>query len=356
MHEVSPEILFVMETSTIQEVIVAIDLSRRLGIALVVDGDGCLLNTLTDGDVRRGILKGYALTEPAQRLLEIKRSMPHPYPLVGNVRQSRRERIELMQQNFVRQLPILDDERHIVSIESLHALIQDDEIPLNAVVMAGGFGKRLHPLTVDTPKPMLPVGGRPVLEHIVQKLSHAGIHHMHFTTYFRPDKIIDHFGDGQAFGVDIGYINEDSPLGTAGALSLMSKPDTDVLVMNGDVISEVDFVAMFDYHREMEAVMTLGVLPYEHRVPYGVVEFDGNQVMRIVEKPTQRWFVNGGIYILSPKAFEYLEKGEHVDMPELINRVISAGKHVVSFPIREQWIDIGQHADYQRANHDLASA
>jgi dTDP-glucose pyrophosphorylase/CBS domain-containing protein len=356
MFQSTPESLFVVESSCIQEVVAAIDRSGRLGIALVVDGEKRLINTLTDGDVRRGILKGYSLAEPASKLLEIKRLMPHPEPVVGAEKHSRKQRIEIMQRHMVRQLPILSRDRKVVAVESLHAMLQDETIPLNAVVMAGGFGKRLYPLTADTPKPMLPVGGRPVLEHIVNKLSSAGIHHLHFTTYFRPEKIVDHFGDGHSFGVDINYINEDSPLGTAGALSMMDLPNNDVLVMNGDVISEVDFVSMFDYHREHEALMTLGVLPYEHQVPFGVVEFDGQRVSQIIEKPLQRWFVNGGIYILSPLVFGFLKRGERLDMPDLINRVLAAGKLVVSFPIREQWIDIGQHADYERANRKLASA
>ncbi|MFA5263743.1 MAG: nucleotidyltransferase family protein [Opitutaceae bacterium] len=356
MFEAAPESLFVRESSTVQDVITVIDHSRRLGIALVVDQDRKLLNTLTDGDVRRGILRGLSLSDSATKLLEIKKGTPHPLPVVGLTNQSQKQRIGIMQKHGVRQLPIIDKQGRVVTVESLNDLFESNEIPLNAVVMAGGFGKRLFPLTSDTPKPMLPVGGRPVLEHIVNKLSSAGIHHLHFTTYYRPEKIVDHFGNGKAFGVDINYINEDSPLGTAGALSMMPKPDNDVLVMNGDVISEVDLVAMYDYHRENNAVMTLGVLPYEHTVPFGVVEFDGSVVSQIVEKPTQRWFVNGGIYILSPLAFEFLKPGERTDMPDLINRILGSGKTVVSFPIREQWIDIGQHADYERANRTLASA
>jgi len=356
MFEPAPESLFLHQTSTVQDAVAAIDHSRRLGIALVVDQDKKLLNTLTDGDVRRGILRGLLLTDCVSKLLEIKQATPHPLPVVGLKKHSTKQRLNIMQKHAVRQLPIIDEQGRVVTVESLSDLLECNDIPLNAVVMAGGFGKRLFPLTIDTPKPMLHVGGRPVLEHIVNKLSNAGIHHLHFTTYFCPEKIIKHFGDGQAFGVDISYINEDSPLGTAGALSMMPKPDNDVLVMNGDVISDVDFVAMFDYHRENDAVMTLGVLPYEHTVPFGVVEFDGNAVSQIIEKPTQRWFVNGGIYILSPLAFEFLKPGQRTDMPDLINQVLGAGKRVVSFPIREQWIDIGQHADFERANRTLASA
>lgn len=356
MTSISPQELFVRETASIQEVITVIDRSRRLGVALVVDDSGRLINTLTDGDVRRGILNGNALTEPASKLLAIKLTMPHPKPVVAPDTSTRGERLALMQKNAVRQLPVLDAQGRVVAIESLHDLLHSDEIPMNAVVMAGGFGKRLFPLTVDTPKPMLLVSGRPVLEHIVDKLSHAGINRMQFTTYFRPEKIVEHFGDGSGFGVDISYVNEDSPLGTAGALSLLKKPTQDVLVINGDVISEVDFVAMFDFHRQNKAMMTLGVLPYEHTIPFGVVEYQGQQVTGIREKPSQRWFVNGGIYILSPEVFGYLKAGQRLDMPDLISQLLAANHNIVSFPIREQWIDIGRPADFARANEMLAKA
>jgi dTDP-glucose pyrophosphorylase len=356
MPPIDPRELFVRETSTIQEVISAIDRSRRLGIALVVDADNRLINTLTDGDVRRGILNGHALSEPATKLLSIKKNLPRWMPVVAFESKTRADRLTMMQRCGVRQLPILDAERRVVAVESLHEMTETDQLPLNAVVMAGGFGKRLLPLTVDTPKPMLLVGGRPVLEHIVGKLSQSGINRMQFTTYFRPEKIVEHFGDGKDFGVDISYLNEDNPLGTAGALSLLKKPSEDVLVMNGDVLSTVDFVAMFDYHRENQAVMTLGVFPYEHTVPYGVVEYSGQRVTSIKEKPCQRCFVNGGIYILSPAVFEQLTPGERLDMPELINRLLAQGKNVVTFPIREEWIDIGRPADFERANQVSAKA
>lgn len=351
MMAINPQKLFVRETSTIQEVISVIDYSRRLGLALVVDCDSRLVNTLTDGDVRRGILNGNELTDTAAKLLVIKQSMPHSKPVVAADTTTRAERLALMQENAVRQLPIIDAQGVVVAIESLLEMTETDEIPMNAVVMAGGLGKRLLSLTVDTPKPMLLVSGRPVLEHIVEKLLKAGINRMQFATYFRPEKIIEHFGDGSEFGVDISYLKEDSPLGTAGALSLLQRPTQDVLVINGDVISEVDFVAMFDFHKESKAIMTLGVLPYEHTIPFGVIEYLGHQVTGIKEKPSQRWFVNGGIYILSPEVFEFIKPSQHLDMPDLIAQLLVANKNVASFPIREQWIDIGRPADFARANN-----
>lgn len=345
--------LFVTPTSSIRDVIATIDRSRRLSVALVVDADNRLLNTLTDGDVRRGILAGLTLDTAASELLKIKQRMPHPAPVCGTPLMTREEKIMLMQQNAIRQLPIVNAAGQVLCVDSLHELLNSHRLPLNAVVMAGGFGKRLYPLTEDTPKPMLLVGGRPVLEHMVEKLSDAGIHQLHVTTHFRGEKIRNHFGDGRSFGVDISYINEDSPLGTAGALGLMAPPSEDVLVVNGDIISDVDFVAMFDFHCQHHAAMTLGVQVYEHTVPFGVVEMQGAAVVGITEKPVHRWFVNAGMYILSPIIFKHVSRGERLDMPELISRVIACGNPVVSFPLREQWIDIGRHADYQKAQAEV---
>jgi len=202
---------------------------------------------------------------------------------------------------------------------------------------------------------MLPVGGRPVMELLVEKLQRSGIHDLHVTTHYRSDQIVAHFGDGSEFGVNINYLNEDNPLGTAGALGMMDKPTKDVLVVNADIVTQVNFVAMFDYHHSHQSAMTLGVRAYEHVVPYGVVDIQESRVCGIVEKPLHRWFVNAGMYILSPEVFGHLRRGERLDMPDLITRVLNAGQVVTSFPISEQWIDIGQHHDYARANQEAAN-
>jgi dTDP-glucose pyrophosphorylase len=350
MNTITISELQVLANSPIREVVAAIDRSRRLGLALVVDHNGKLVNTLTDGDVRRGILAGLTIDLPANLLLEIKLRTPHPLPVVASHTSSRDEREILMRANAIRQLPVLDDYGRVQSVELIEELLGSGRLPLNAVVMAGGFGKRLHPLTETTPKPLLPVGGRPVMELLVEKLQRSGIHDLHVTTHYRSEQIVAHFGNGSEFGVNINYLNEDNPLGTAGALSLMAKPENDVLVVNADIVTQVNFVAMFDYHRSHNSAMTLGVRAYEHVVPYGVVEISNSRVSTIVEKPLHRWFVNAGMYILSPQIFNYLKKGERLDMPDLITRVLNEGKTVTSFPISEQWIDIGQHHDYARAN------
>jgi NDP-sugar pyrophosphorylase family protein len=224
--------------------------------------------------------------------------------------------------------------------------------PIAALIMAGGLGMRLRPLTDDTPKPMLPVGGRPLMERTVERLRRAGIRSVHVATHYKGEKIVDHFGDGNGFGVDLKYLTEDRAMGTAGALSMMPESTDTVLVINGDILTDVDFNAMRGFHRQYGAALTVGVRKYGVSVPYGVVEADGPIVRSLVEKPVVNFFVNAGIYLLEPAAVAYA-RTTPMDMTELINRLIEAGRTVVSFPVLEYWMDIGQHHDYIQAQDDM---
>jgi len=222
------------------------------------------------------------------------------------------------------------------------------------VVMADGFGTRLGALTEETAKPMLTVGDRPLLERIIEQLRDAGIQHVNLTTHYRGDDIAEHFGDGREFGVEIEYVPEERPLGTAGALGLV-ETDGPILVMNGDILTRVDFRAMHRFHEEQGAEMTVAVRPYEVRVPYGIVELDDAHVSSIAEKPLLRGFVNAGIYLINPAVRSLVSPGEPLEMPQLIERVLAAGRTIVGFPLREYWLDIGQLADYEQALQDISS-
>jgi NDP-sugar pyrophosphorylase family protein len=205
------------------------------------------------------------------------------------------------------------------------------------------------------PKPMLPVAGRPLMERIIDQLRDAGIHRVNVTTHYMPDKIRDHFGDGTAFGVDLQYVNEEKPLGTAGALALMEAPSEPLLVINGDILTQVDFRALIAYHQEHHAQMTVAVRRYEVAVPYGVIECDdGPIVRRVSEKPRLGFLVNAGIYLIEPSACSEVPNGERFEMTDLIEKLIRVGKTVVSFPVREYWLDIGQLEHYQQAQIDYA--
>jgi dTDP-glucose pyrophosphorylase/CBS domain-containing protein len=324
------------------------------GIALVVDAERRLRCTITDGDLRRALLGGLGLDETVARWAATVPEQGNRRPTTAPVGTPAPEVLRLMRANDVRQLPLLDAEGRVARLALLSDFVGEDELPVRAVVMAGGFGTRLYPLTKDVPKPMLPVGGRPLLEHIVTQLRDAGIRRITVTTHYKPDVIVGHFGDGSRFGVEIEYVHEETPLGTAGALGLMPPPGETQLVINGDILTQVNYRAMLQFHRDNGAVMTMGVREYAVQVPYGVVETEGAEVRRLSEKPTLRFFVNAGVYLLEPLAHRHLRRGERTDMTDVIARVLADKQRVASFPIGEYWLDIGRPPDYERAQTDAA--
>jgi dTDP-glucose pyrophosphorylase/CBS domain-containing protein len=345
------EPLLTAPDASIRGVIACIDAGGR-GIALVVDAECRLLGTITDGDIRRAMLAALDLGLPVTELLRHK-AAEYRQPYTAPVGSPREHLLKLMHEHVIHQVPLLDAAGRVVGLATLDELLPDLDLPLQAVVMAGGFGSRLAPLTDHTPKPMLPVGGKPVMEHIIGQLSQAGIRQVNVTTHYLPEAIQEHFGDGGDFGVSIQYVNEDRPLGTAGALGLMDKPTQPLLVINGDILTQLDVRAMLAFHREHAADMTVGVRHYEFQVPYGVVESDGVDVKALTEKPEFGFFVNAGVYLIEPAVHARIPPGEFFNMTDLIQRLLTAGRPVVSFPIREYWLDIGQHEDYQRAERDF---
>lgn len=324
-----------------------------LGILLVCSGDYRLEGVITDGDIRRAFLSGKSFSSPC---IEIAGVSPITAPPGINPS----EALSLMdhgKEYTVHHLPIVDDNGKVVDLLLRRNLCETSahKPELKAVVMAGGFGTRLRPLTESMPKPMLPVGDRPLLERIIDQLKGARIQNIDVTTHYMPEKIIDHFGDGSRFGVKINYVSEDKPLGTAGALSLIDEPDTPLLVINGDILTQVDFSAMLAFHKEQEAVLTVGVRQYEFQIPYGVIECEGANICRLKEKPVQKFLVNAGIYLLEPEVQKMVSPGEFTNMTDLIEELIELGKTVTSFPVMEYWLDIGQIADYNKAQNDVTN-
>lgn len=321
------------------------------GILLVCDAGGRMIGTLTDGDIRRAILRGVTLSEPCGNLANLT-------PLLATDGITSREALSLMDTGrsfLVNHLPVVDADGRAVDLLLRRDLEKASRTGAAAVVMAGGFGSRLRPLTDALPKPMLPMGGRPLLERIIEQIRDAGIRRVSITTHFQPEKITSHFQDGRAFGVELGYVNEDIPLGTAGALALLPPPSDPLLVVNGDILTSVNFSAMLDFHREHHADLTVGVRRYDVEVPYGVVEGDGPNVTRLSEKPTFRFLVNAGIYVLEPSLHARIPRGRRFDMTDLISLLLAEGGKVVNFPIVEYWLDVGQRDDYLRAEEDLRS-
>jgi dTDP-glucose pyrophosphorylase len=315
-------------------------------ICLVVDGGGRLLGTVTDGDIRRGILKGVKLDGPASQIMNAS-------PLTVSSRDAAQQRLALMRAKRVHHLPVLDDAGVVIGVESESDLTSAAAIPNWAVLMVGGLGERLRPLTETVPKPLLPVGGRPLLETILGQLAGYGFRRVYLAVNYLAEQFEEVFGDGSRLGLDIRYVREDGKLGTAGALSaLPERPEHPMLVMNGDVLTSVNYRSLLAFHHEHRAAATLCVREHAVQVPYGVVEIDQSKVVAIQEKPSLVQFINAGIYVLEPSALDLLAPGAHCDMPTLLQRCMDKGGEVSAFPIREYWLDIGRPDDFAKANGD----
>lgn len=344
------EHVFIQLNSTIRDAAMIIGRSG-VGIALLVDEERHLTGTVTDGDIRRAILDGADLDAPLTTLRKYHGGT-HWEPTVASIDTERSELLQLMQAKSVRHMPLLDDAGRVVDLVTLEELLPDQALPVQAVIMAGGYGKRLRPHTKETPKPMLSVGGRPLMEWMIEQLRKAGIRQINVTTCYKRGRIAGYFGDGSRFGVKLNYVDEDHPLGTAGALGLLERSNQPLLVVNGDIFTQISFQAMLNYHREHEADLTVAVRKYDLKVPYGVIEGSGAFVRELVEKPSHSFFVNAGIYLLEPSVCHYVPNNQRFDMTDLIQRLLDEKRPVASFPMVEYWVDIGEPADYERAQND----
>jgi len=345
--------LCVFPTASIREAMACIDRNSK-EIALVVDPQGYLLGTVTDGDIRRAILAAVDLDSPVNDLLENRACKRNPRPVTAPLGTSEAELLRVMKQGFLRHIPLLDEQGRLVDLVLLRDLVKGGELSLQAVVMAGGFGNRLRPLTETLPKPMLPVGDKPLLELIIGQLRESGIRSVHVTTHYKGEVIEKYFGDGRGHGVEMNYVGEGEPLGTAGALCRLADCSEPLLVINGDVLTSVDFRAMLNFHEEHAADMTIAVKQHDIEVPYGVIETNGVEITGISEKPIIRQFVNAGIYLLNPGVCGLIPEGQRYDIPDLVRRLLEEDYRVVSFPVREYWQDIGRLEDYERALTDYA--
>ncbi|MDD5249249.1 MAG: nucleotidyltransferase family protein [Rhodocyclaceae bacterium] len=333
--------------ASLQQAIETLDVGS-LQIALVVDVDRRLLGTVTDGDIRRGILRGMSLNQSIQGIMNV-------HPTVARVDENLSEVLVNMRRKQLHRIPVVDERGCVIGVRLLEELTQPHGRENWVVLMAGGLGSRLRPLTDGCPKPMLKIGDRPLLETIIERFIEQGFRRFFVSVNYMADRIKEHFGDGDKWGAQIHYLEEDRKLGTAGALSLLpDKPSAPILVMNGDVLTKINFAQLLDFHREHHAQATMCVREYDFQVPYGVVKIDNCRITGIDEKPIQRFFVNAGIYVLEPEAMQYVPQEMFFDMPSLFETLIGAGKETVVFPIREYWLDIGQMADYARANGDFA--
>jgi len=340
--------LCIQAENSITEAAARMDQSR-LGIVLVVDAERRLIGTVTDGDLRRAMLSHIDISQPVTALLERKIGTPYAHPVTAEAGRDPQVYFEVLREHSLLHLPLLDSNQRVAGLVTLDEFLPSRSLPVHAVIMAGGRGIRLQALTKNTPKPMLPVGDRPLMEIIVGQLREAGIQRVSVTTHYNAEKIEEHFGDGRNFGVEMHYVAEQSPLGTAGGIGLMDPPNETMLIMNGDILTQVDFRAMLSFHQAQKADLTVAIRGYEVQVPFGVIDCDGTFVRRLSEKPLLNFFVNAGIYFMEPSVHSYIPLGERCDMTDLIQRLLSEGRPVASFPLREYWLDIGQIRDYELA-------
>jgi dTDP-glucose pyrophosphorylase len=344
--------LLVPATASVREALEAITKNGRQAV-LVTDPAGRLVGLVTDGDLRRAMLRGVSLDDRVPDVMNAR-------PVTGDAGLTRDEAIALMQQRRIRHLPLIDAERRLVDVLFLDELLRPAPLPNAAVIMAGGAGRRLAPLTETTPKPLLRVGGKPLLEIMIERLRQAGIHDVFMTLHYKSQMIADHCGDGGRFGVNIHYHYEAEPRGTAGSLrdlhrdypESLSRP---FLLVNADILTKCDFRRMFEFHEEHQATMTVGTVPYTVDLPYGILDVDGPRLAGVTEKPRLDFVVNSGIYIVSPLAVQLtIPIGGVVDVPQIIESLIRLKRRVVAFPIREYWLDVGRHDDFHKADRDVA--
>jgi len=315
-------------------------------IALVMDTADVLIGTLTDGDIRRGLLKGLDMDD------QIKDIYNHS-PITCRITDSKEKIIQTAVSRRLYQIPLLNEKRQVVKLAEIDHLIRKEKHSNTIVLMAGGMGKRLRPLTQNTPKPMLQVGGRPIIETLISRLQQQGFSNIIISINYRGDQIKEYFGDGRKFGVSINYIEENQKMGTAGSLGLLNQaPKTPIMVMNGDILTNVNFENLLDFHEQANATDTMCIREYGLEVPYGVVRLNKNNIIAIEEKPVQQFFVNAGIYVLNPEALEIIPENQAIDMTQVFEKLVSQNQVTVSFPIREFWMDIGKLEDYNRANNE----
>ena len=334
-----------LANSTIGEALSVID-SGAVKIALVMNDDNQLLGTLSDGDIRRGLLRKKTLNDTIEDIYSRN-------PVTAFKGHSSEELLRLCSMRRVSQLPIIDDDKQIIDLFFLDEELSK-EYKNTVVLMVGGLGKRLRPLTDNTPKPMLKVGGKPILQTIVEGFSKCGFANITMCLGYKSSVIQDFFQDGSRFGVNIDYIVEDQRMGTAGALTLLKKkPHESFFVMNGDLLTNVNFEQMLDFHGLNNSQATMCVREYEIEVPYGVVSIKGDNICSIKEKPIHSFFVNAGIYLLEPECIDLIPESEFYDMTSLFEQLIVENNKTVSFPLQEYWLDIGNHSDFSKAQNDI---
>jgi dTDP-glucose pyrophosphorylase/CBS domain-containing protein len=337
----------ISENTLLKDVLKIIDQSSKQ-ICLVLDENKKLLGTISDGDIRRALLSNISLDDAIENVY-------FKNPTVANINDSKEAILNICKIKKIHQIPIVDNNYVIVGLEILDELIGTSIKKNRVVLMVGGLGTRLRPLTDSVPKPMLHVGGKPILQIIVERFESYGFVEIIMCIGYKSNIIQDFFEDGSKFGVNIKYIHEEKRLGTAGALSFLTNEQTlkePFFVMNGDLLTNVNFEHLLDFHLSNHSKATMCVREYDFQVPYGVVSIENGRIKTIDEKPTHKFFVSAGIYVLNPPCIDIIPKNQYYDIPSLFEKMIESNNKVISFPLHEYWLDIGQLDEYNRANQE----
>lgn len=331
--------------STIREALKIID-SGAMKIGIVTDENQKLIGTVTDGDIRRGLLNNLSLDDVIESII-------FRTPTVCKIDDTKEKILEIAVEKKLYQIPIVDNDGKLVGIEEVDELLKPKHKNNKVVLMVGGLGTRLYPLTKNTPKPMLKVGDKPILETIILNFKKYGFTEIILSVSYKSEIIENYFGNGSKFGVNIEYVHEEKRMGTAGALSLIrEKLSEPFFVMNGDLLTNINFEHMMNYHVANNSIATMGVREYDFQVPYGVVNVDGIDIKSIEEKPVHNFYVSGGVYVLDSKVLDFIPQNEFFDMPTLFEKVIEQNLKSISFPIREYWLDIGRMEEFEKANNE----
>ena len=327
--------------SSIREAINSLNCGLR--IVLIVGDGNKLVGTISDGDIRRGMLKGLTLDSSLDLIV-------HRDPLVVPTGTKREVVRNLMVANKIQQIPIVNADNEITGLHLWHEDFDQIVHTNKMVIMAGGRGTRLHPQTENCPKPMLQIAGKPILEHIIDRAKKEGFSDFILAIHHLGEVIEDHFGDGSRFGVKIDYLREATPLGTAGALSLLDPlPEAPIIVTNGDVVTDIRYGELLDFHVAHKALATMAVRRQELQNPFGVVEIQGVEIVNYEEKPVVRNYINAGVYVLDSSTLQYIERSTPTDMPGVFSVLSSNGKRTIAYPLHEEWLDIGRPDDFEQA-------
>ncbi len=336
----------VHKDQSLLEVLATID-AAELQIALVVDGEHKLMGLITDGDIRRGLLRGLPLTAKAYEVMTTS-------PQTACLETTPPVIEKLMLERQLKHIPILDAAGRLIDLAVQGLPYRYRRYHNQVFIMAGGLGSRLGDLTRETPKPLLHVGDKPILETIIRSFLNQGFYRFTLAVNYRSELIEAYFDDGSRWGAEIDYLHEDEPLGTCGALSLLQAPPSEAFfLMNGDILTNLRFTRLLDYHQEHQALATLAVRSYEVQVPFGVVEYDSHRVRQLVEKPVHQHLVNAGIYVLEPACLELIPLNTRFDMTDLIQALLQAGKPVSHYLLQDYWLDIGRLSDFEKANDEF---